>query len=647
MTPRPATESGVGPASNLGARWQYLHPWGLVRGLGTFMSGVAFFAVFWNSGDGLGPFDTAEILISAALFIVAVLRHLRHRFILTADTLVLCSGLIIRNKQSIEREKIQNATKTTPRFHRLLGITRLKISESSGRSSISLDPVGNDVADALLESLRPRHPRIVDERPVAAVNSAEASAGQDICVVPWWRIALTRFSTANYLAVLLLPLGMLDRRVFLVVVGFLGLSVLVSTSATIANANFRIRSEGGRVRTTAGPLTEIEQVIRSEHLQWIEARRWWIHRLLDLEVVSFSTAESTNHVEDQLAPAWPLGRWPDLAGLMITPLAADESALRPISPRTVGRFRTVGAGATGLVLAAAVLWPPFLVVAVAVAAGGIWWYPRQRLRRIGIGLVDNQLITRTGILVERVHVTTLERLETVMVRQSPDQRRWRLASLQFSGIGSGSVVTVPDLEPSVARALAHDLAIAADRGVSGASSGDPVNEGRSAVRDHDELGQPDGDEQPLPTRTLIVWRTEAAVGAVLLMALLTVPSIAATLWFENWPTVPLLGIATTGLGALLFLVVVIPRYHRAWRWRVSERCVAVEHGIVHRQRMIVRRETIQSVRVSSGPIERRCGLQALTVHTAGHDTPDLTIPYLDQRTIGRLERELGRSSPFA
>ncbi len=119
---------------------------------------------------------------------------------------------------------------------------------------------------------------------------------------------------------------------------------------------------------------------------------------------------------------------------------------------------------------------------------------------------------------------------------------------------------------------------------------------------------PDGDQQ-LASRVLTLWRAGGAIPFAIMFLFSLVPAFAVGGW--AWlGTLGVLVVAVVVAGLLPGL-----RYQR-WRWRMTDRALELEHGVVFRQVRALPYFRIQHIDVEHGPLDRWLGLARLEVHTA-------------------------------
>ena len=125
---------------------------------------------------------------------------------------------------------------------------------------------------------------------------------------------------------------------------------------------------------------------------------------------------------------------------------------------------------------------------------------------------------------------------------------------------------------------------------------------------------PPHDWQPLPDGA----RTVAGITGVL-TALPIMVGLAAAVVLANvdgWPARIGIALALVALAALAGWSLGRARWRRT-RWKLDERGLSVQRGLIWRSEVLVPRTRVQHLDLERGPIERRFGLATLVVHTAG------------------------------
>lgn len=148
------------------------------------------------------------------------------------------------------------------------------------------------------------------------------------------------------------------------------------------------------------------------------------------------------------------------------------------------------------------------------------------------------------------------------------------------------------------------------------------------------------DFQPLPprARTMIALRALGPSGfvAVVLLA----GSIAAVVGdvAGHW-------VWAGGLAAAAVLIVVVAwlvsgLVYRSYGWRLTEGTVELRHGVIVRRHQVLPRARVQNVTKQAGPVARAWGLATVTVHSAGANTPNITVPDLTVEAGDALRERL-------
>jgi len=143
--------------------------------------------------------------------------------------------------------------------------------------------------------------------------------------------------------------------------------------------------------------------------------------------------------------------------------------------------------------------------------------------------------------------------------------------------------------------------------------------------------------RPLSPSQKKVLRTRGLILAACLLA----AALAAEAVLAVAKPIPLGIIAATAvlIGALIALVLPERRY-RAWGYDVSEDELYVQNGIWLQTLTVVPFGRVQHIDVSQGPIERRHGVGALTLHTAGTRASAVVLPGLEMADAERMRDEI-------
>jgi hypothetical protein len=101
-----------------------------------------------------------------------------------------------------------------------------------------------------------------------------------------------------------------------------------------------------------------------------------------------------------------------------------------------------------------------------------------------------------------------------------------------------------------------------------------------------------------------------------------------------------LAVAPALLIAVLLVFVLPERRYRAWGYDVTEDELHVQNGIWLQTLTVVPFGRVQHIDVSQGPFERRYGVGALTLHTAGTRASAVVLPGLETADAERMRDEI-------
>ena len=148
------------------------------------------------------------------------------------------------------------------------------------------------------------------------------------------------------------------------------------------------------------------------------------------------------------------------------------------------------------------------------------------------------------------------------------------------------------------------------------------------------------DFEPLPPKALTVIRLRLLAPAGFVIVVLLVGAVAAFLG-------DVAGAATYGLVLAAVAVLVLAGWwvfsglvFRAYGWKLTDGTVELRHGVVVQRHQVLPRARVQNVTKEAGPVSRAFGLASITVHSAGANTPNITVPDLTFEVVDRLRTNL-------
>ncbi|MFN0083810.1 MAG: PH domain-containing protein [Blastocatellia bacterium] len=158
---------------------------------------------------------------------------------------------------------------------------------------------------------------------------------------------------------------------------------------------------------------------------------------------------------------------------MIESEVAAPPSFQPLDRRVIGLWRVTSALNVAALLAVLGmmhilpkmarhgyrpwLWAVILATGVIGAWIAVWW-PTRSYRGWGYRIDDRVLEIRSGVIVERVRLAPLSRLQHVDLHRGPFERRFGLASLVLHTAGTHAAsMAIPGLEAAEAIRLRDHL----------------------------------------------------------------------------------------------------------------------------------------------------------------------------------------------
>jgi membrane protein YdbS with pleckstrin-like domain len=153
----------------------------------------------------------------------------------------------------------------------------------------------------------------------------------------------------------------------------------------------------------------------------------------------------------------------------------------------------------------------------------------------------------------------------------------------------------------------------------------------------------DGVTRPLDPRYVDLHRQIGWIASGIISAAAVVGTTVFLLASRvSWSGSAFVVIAVFVLLALLgwWLIRWPPIEYRYMSYRVDADGLEIRTGVYFRSVVTVPRTRVQHTDVSQGPLQRRYGLATLTVHTAGTENAEVTLPGLPHETALRIRDHL-------
>jgi putative membrane protein len=447
--PRPDLGSEDGPARPELVDWRRLHPAAIAVWVSGIVSGLAIpLVVLLVLGGERGP-----LIFSAAFGSIAVIgsaiRWARFGYRLDGRTLVLRGGLLQRWERTLPPARIQSVDVVQKLTHRAFGVVELRIEVVGGQGTegalVALMP---EDASHLRTLLMADHTDEGDrtEPPLVRMRPAELL----LAGVTGGRVAV--FAAIVGWVVQILPEGTfvetLDRlagadrsdvETVLVIGGaLLVASILISVVSTIlVYWDFSALRRGDRLVITRGLLQTRRSVVPIARIQAIRMEENLVRRVLGLASLRVLTAgygrgSGDEQQSSMLVPVADRERCVAIAeavlgsggllGIEVQP-APSRAFLRRLSLAVI-----VGAAALalGLAVRGAALAAALPVLPLAIGLAFLSW------RALGHAVVERHVVARSGALVRRTTVADQANIQHLVLRRSPTQRPFGLASVTLA-----------------------------------------------------------------------------------------------------------------------------------------------------------------------------------------------------------------------
>lgn len=449
--------------------------------------------VFLGRGDRNQLWSLVAV---GGIAVVAVWRYLTFRYRITADSVVIDSGLLERSRRQVPFSRIHNVAIHQTLLHRLFDVAEVRLESAGGdKPEAQMRVLRLDDAIALEALVRRRGatPSSAPAAPDAAAAARAGTAGDRVLLAlpPAEVLRLGLISNRGMLVVggaavaisqlnPQLPDDVSDRwsataRAFigshhfsvgeyaLAILGALLafavlLRVLSVALALLQYWGFRLEEHGRRLTVERGLLTRLRtsaprRRIQSWMLRESLLHRWFGRQTLEIDSAVGGDEKSRRRSLRELAPVAPPADCDALVRHLLPGAAWPPPRWQPLHPRAWWRLSLPGA-AFALLLAAALSWR-----AGPWGLAALLWLPwvvlvaRQHARRAGYAVDDRLVGARSGWWSRRWHFAEIDKLQALEVRQSPLDRWLGMATLWLDTAGASSPLRLRHLPLDQAQAL--------------------------------------------------------------------------------------------------------------------------------------------------------------------------------------------------
>ena len=408
-----------------------------------------------------------------------------YRYGFSPDGLVIHEGLIFRNVRKIDYARIENVDTERGLLHRLLNVADVRVETSTGGGAearirvLGLDAVedmrakvfarGAQHADAVEtnpssfaaeqeETLLVLGPGeivrfgLIDNRGMIIVAAAlgllaqggffenlGAWAGPLLGWLPW-----SDFTSFGPAARVLLG----GATAMVLIAGMRALSIVL---AFVMLFDFRLTRTATDLHTRYGLLTRISRTLRQPRIQAVHQTETLLHRLFERMSLRVDLAGGPGTEASQQDDR---NRWRDL---WLTPLCSRDDAERLIrvalpqvrlsgllwhtlAPRARWRiFRMLSLWWLVAASVPTVWFTGWWAAAILPAALPlIWLHAHHYVKHTGWALHHDFFVLKRGWLTRKLAVVRRDRIQSVRLRESPFDRRYRMTQLHVDNAGATS-----------------------------------------------------------------------------------------------------------------------------------------------------------------------------------------------------------------
>jgi putative membrane protein len=406
----------------------------------------------------------------------ALIKYFTFTYRIEAGELITKQGLLGRTERNIPLARVQDIRIEQGVLHRMLGMADVFVETAGGRGpEASLSVLARAKADELRAAVfvQAAAPRATAD----AAPAVERQVIRQLTIRDLVLAGLTSNRAASVLAIILvlwkvaddvLPQDVYERfarditvraaewqshggnvewmLVAGVIIALIAAGVLFSViSSIIVFYGFTLSRTGEDIYRSYGLLTRRSSSLPRRRIQLLKIEETWLRRLFGLATLRADTAggavqpgqnKEEQSGRDVLLPVIARGDVDGLLPVFFPDLDATTGPWQKVSRRAIVRGTTKG---TAVCLLLAILscslqrnwyglWPVLFIP--AVYALNVMSY-----RHLGYWLGDRFFRMRSGWLNRATHVVPIRNVQSIVVRQTPFDRRHRVATLIIDSAG--------------------------------------------------------------------------------------------------------------------------------------------------------------------------------------------------------------------
>lgn len=279
----------------------------------------------------------------------------------------------------------------------------------------------------------------------------------------WLKVAAGEFFRQGFRAALLLfVLGLVGLAIVGLVVSLFG--------SVVKFFNYTLTRQGDELHRSYGLLTRRSSSLPRQRLQVLKIeegmlRRWAGLATLRADISGSKKDDSDdNKGRDVLLPIVWREELDALLGVFFPTLAQDGGEWKKVSPLAIRRETKAGLFLLLIItVVISLTLKSWWGLSLLLLAPAVYWLNVKSYQQFGYALGHQYFRTRAGVLRRATHIVPIAKSQVIVVRQSPFDRRWKLATLQVDTAGQSYTGGSPRISHlpleearQVARTLAHE-----------------------------------------------------------------------------------------------------------------------------------------------------------------------------------------------
>lgn len=434
-------------------------------------------------------------LVGVAFMVpLAIARYITFRYRLSADRIVIRSGLLHKTVRDIAFTRIQNVSLHQGLLHRLMGVAEVRLETGGGEDKDEgrMRVLGYSAALQLQGIIRSHEPHAKGHAVTEPVDTLDVAP---LLQLSTWEVIKHGIISNKGMLLVAAAMGglwqfndsmptkalryasnwLLDHRddiggggpvsyalggLMLLFAAFTVLRIISIVQALLHYYGFTLRQNTHQLSIERGLLNRFQGALPRSRIQAWTLRQGFLHRRFKRYALNVDAAAGKMKSE-HMEQSWPLAPIADHDGITrvvesVLPLSSwPITEWRPLHPKAWWReFKAPAIGVSfGCACLAYWAWPYALLLA-AVALPVLFLQSKQWAKYAGYSHANGLIAVREGWISKHWRFAQTHKLQAVYIKQSPFDRRNGMATVFCDTVNAGS------FEPALAvRYLPFDEAV--------------------------------------------------------------------------------------------------------------------------------------------------------------------------------------------